>query len=75
MNDTVLQHHLKAKTIPQEIITERLRLDRTTIQKWKLGVLYPHRLNAEQLIGLFAEFGIELDFNDIYRTQLLDAAV
>ena len=71
MNCTVLQYHLQAKTLPQEVILERLQLDRTTLNKWKLGVLYPHRLNAQELISLFADFGIRLDFNDIYRMQVV----
>lgn len=75
MNSTVLQHHLKVKTIAQELIIERLQLDRSTLNKWKLGLLYPNRLNAEQLIRLFAEFGVVLDFNDVYRSQMLEAAV
>lgn len=75
MNRTVLQHHLKVKTIPQEVIITRLGLDRSTLGKWKLGVLFPHRLNAEQLIDLFADYGVNLDFNDIYRMQKMEAAV
>ena len=75
MNSTVLQHHLKVKTINQELIIERLQLDRSTLNKWKLGLLYPNRLNAEQLIRLFAEFGVVLDFNDVYRSQMLETAV
>lgn len=75
MNGTVLQHHLKVKTIPQKVIIFRLGLDRTTLGKWKLGVLFPNRLNAEQLIDLFADYGVSLDFNDIYRMQALEEAV
>lgn len=75
MNGTVLQYHLRVKTIPQSVIITRLGLDRTTLGKWKLGILFPHRLNAQLLIELFAEYEVRLDFNDIYRMQTLGKSI
>ena len=66
---TVLQYHLRNKTIRPRVIQDALRLSRSTVHKWALGELFPHRPNAVQLIEVFAEHGIELDYNDIYRTE------
>ena len=66
---TVLQYHLRNKTIRPRVIQEALRLSRSTVNKWSLGELFPHRPNAAQLIEVFGEHGIELDYNDIYRIE------
>lgn len=66
---TVLQYHLKNKTIRPNVIREALQLDRTTIRKWSIGELFPQRPNAVRLIEVFGEHGIELDYNDIYRIE------
>lgn len=76
---TVLQDHLLKRTIPTRVICDRLATDRTAIYAWAHGRGFPHRLNARALILLFAEHGIELDYNDIYQQSLavsnLEAAV
>ncbi len=64
---TVLQYHLRNKTIHHKVIVQALKLDRTTVRKWSIGELYPHRPNATKLIEVFGDYGIELDYNDIYR--------
>ncbi len=66
---TVLQYHLKNKTIRPRVIQDALRLSRSTVHKWALGELFPHRPNAVQLIEVFGEHGIELDYNDIYQIE------
>ena len=67
---TVLQDHLLKRTIPTRVICDRLATDRTAIYAWAHGRGYPNRLNARALILLFAEQGIELDYNDIYQQSL-----
>ena len=66
---TVLQYHLRNKTIRPKVIQQALRLDRSTVHKWYIGELFPHRPNAVRLIEVFGEHGIELDYNDIYRIE------
>lgn len=66
---TVLQYHLKNKTIRPKVIQQALELDRSTIHKWSVGELFPQRPNAVRLIEVFYEHGIALDYNDIYRTE------
>ena len=66
---TVLQYHLRHKTIRPRVIQDALRLSRSTVQKWAAGELFPQRPNAVQLIEVFEEYGIELDYNDIYRIE------
>ncbi len=67
---TVLQDHLLKRTIPTRVICNRLATDRTAIYAWAHGRGFPNRLNARALIMLFAEYGIELDYNDIYHQSL-----
>lgn len=66
---TVLQYHLRNKTIRPNVIQNALQLDRTTIRKWSVGALFPQRPNAVRLIEVFGEHGIKLDYNDIYRIE------
>ena len=75
MSETVLQQHLKRQTIPPREIREELNVDYTTLRKWGLGVLFPHRLNARQLILLFSRHGVRLDYNDIYQLNDMDKAI
>lgn len=66
---TVLQYHLKNKTICPKVIQNTLQLNRSTIHKWSIGELFPQRPNAAQLIEVFGDHGIYLDYNDIYRIK------
>lgn len=69
---TVFQDHLLKRSLPLRLICQRLSTDRSTIYKWAHGLGFPHRVNARQLIGLFAEHGYELDYNDIYQPALVE---
>lgn len=75
MSQTVLQYHLNRQSIPAKEIRQVLKVDYSTLRKWSIGVLYPHRLNAEQLILLFASHGIDIDYNDIYQVRDMEAVV
>lgn len=75
MSQTVLQYHLNQQSISVKEIRQVLKVDYSTLRKWSLGVLYPHRLNAEQLILLFGRHGIDIDYNDIYRVRNLEDAI
>lgn len=75
MTQTVLQYHLSNKTVPPGDIRQALKVDYSTLRKWSVGVLFPHRLNAEQLILLFADHGVVLDFNDVYQVRDLEAVI
>ena len=68
---TVLQDHLLKRTIATRTICERLNTDRTAIYAWAHGRGFPNRPNASALIALFAERGVELDYNDIYQQSLV----
>lgn len=68
-NCTAFQRHLNNRTVPWSEIIETLDVHRSAPSKWAKGVLYPNRLNAEDLIALFASHGIDLDFNDIYQAR------
>lgn len=71
---TVFQSHLLKRAIPWPVIARRLGVDRTAPSKWANGVIYPNKPNADELIKLFADFGIELDYNDLYQQVLMDQA-
>lgn len=75
MSQTVLQYHLNRQSIPAKEIRQVLKVDYSTLRKWSIGVLYPHRLNAEQLILLFARHGIDIDYNDVYQVRDMEAVV
>lgn len=75
MSQTVLQYHLNQQSIPAKEIRQVLKVDYSTLRKWSIGILYPHRLNAEQLILLFASHGIDIDYNDIYQVRDMEAVV
>lgn len=75
MSQTVLQYHLNRQSIPAKEIRQVLKVEYSTLRKWSIGVLYPHRLNAEQLILLFASHGIDIDYNDIYQVRDMEAVV
>lgn len=64
---TVFQDHLVKRTIPWSVIQQRLQVHRTAPSQWARGVIYPNKPNADALIRLFADYGVELDYNDIYR--------
>ncbi|WP_257292955.1 hypothetical protein [Endozoicomonas sp. ONNA1] len=68
-NCTAFQKHLADRSVPWSEIVKSLNVHRSAPAKWAKGVLYPNRLNAEDLIALFASHGIELDFNDIYQSR------
>ena len=72
MSGTVLQQHIRGKTIAPEIIQDALKLEKSTLRKWGTGDLYPNRINAANLINLFAQHGHRIDYNDIYL--LMDKA-
>ena len=57
--------------VPQlyRTMRERLALDRTTAFNWRRGVTFPNKQNADRIIALFAEFGIGIDYNGIYRAE------
>ncbi|MGI9278715.1 MAG: hypothetical protein ACR2PX_03685 [Endozoicomonas sp.] len=57
------------RSVPWSEIIEKLSVHRSAPAKWAKGILYPNRLNAEDLIRLFGKHGIELDFNDIYQAR------
>lgn len=75
MSQTVLQYHLNRQSIPAKEIRQVLKVEYSTLRKWSIGVLYPHRLNAEQLILLFASHGIDIDYNDIYQVRDMEVVV
>lgn len=68
-NCTAFQKHLHDRSVPWGEIIETLKVHRSALPKWAKGILYPNRLNAEELITLFASHGIQLDFNDIYQSR------
>ena len=71
---TVFQSHLLKRSIPWPVISQRLEMDRTAPGKWAHGVIYPNKPNADKLIRLFADYGIELDYNDLYQQVHMDQA-
>lgn len=71
---TVFQGYLLKRTIPWPVISQRLGVDRTAPSKWARGVIYPNKPNADELIRLFGEYGIELDYNDLYQIIQMDEA-
>lgn len=72
---TNLQKHLIARAVPWNVIRDRLDVDRTLPNKWSKGVLFPSRIASKKLIALFSEYGIELDYNDIYHVHGIDQAI
>lgn len=69
MSRTILQQHLRNKTIPLHVIRDMLKLDKSTVDKWASGKLYPQRQNAVGLIQVFGNHGVSIDFNDIYQIR------
>lgn len=72
---TNLQRLLMEREVPLSEIRDRLNVDRTTPGKWARGVLFPNRIASQKLIALFAEHGISLDYNDIYKIHGMDEAI
>ncbi len=62
------------RTIPWPVITKRLGVDRTAPAKWARGVIYPNKPNADELIKLFDDYGVALDYNDLYQAVQMDEA-
>ena len=68
---TVFQEHLQKRTIPWPVISQRLSISRTTTSKWAAGIIYPHKPHADLLIALFSNYGVKLDYNDLYQNILV----
>ena len=71
---TNLQKYLQQRIVPWKVIRERLDIDRSLPGKWARGSLYPNRFAGQKLISLFAEYGVSLDYNDLYQHQDMDKA-
>ena len=71
---TVFQSYLLKRTIPWPVISQRLGVDRTAPSKWARGVIFPNKPNADELIKLFSDYGVELDYNDLYQAIQMDEA-
>ena len=67
---TPFQGFLRSNAVKSVVICERLNLDRTTVYSWRKGAQYPNKDNADRLIELFREHGIELDYNKIYQPSV-----
>ncbi|PJE79648.1 hypothetical protein CI610_01362 [invertebrate metagenome] len=65
-NNTVLQDLLNIKILPNNELQNKLNIQRSTLGKWKSGKWYPNRQNAKELIRIFRDLGIIIDYNSIY---------
>ncbi|WP_257287828.1 DNA-packaging protein [Endozoicomonas sp. SESOKO2] len=69
---TPFQNLLRQKPRPPvvSVLRDRLDVDRSTLYRWSKGESYPPYTVAAEIINILAEYGVAMDYNDIYKPCL-----